>query len=159
MGRFLHWSEQTLPNTMFLQYRRLQFQVRISRTLFFVTAPPSQFYSSRGGLIKTSANRCKDYGNYSFLSYHLIFNVRAGVNLACVRLCQQSPFSLFSCAKHVQHGAFRHFGEYELLSSTILDQRFSTPVLAPPRSAHFACLCCLNTPDSDHQLIRRKFHE
>ncbi len=29
----------------------------------------------------------------------------------------------------------------------------------PPRSAHFACLCCLNTPDSDHQLIRRKFHE
>ncbi len=121
MGRFLHWSEQTLPNTMFLQYRRLQFQVRISRTLFFVTAPPSQFYSNRGGLIKTSANRCKDYGNYSFLSYHLIFNVRAGVNLACVRLCQQSPFSLFSCAKHVQHGAFRHFGEYELLSSTILD--------------------------------------
>ncbi len=40
-----------------------------------------------------------------------------------------------------------------------VDQRFSTPVLAPPRSAHFACLCCLNTPDSDHQLIRRKFHE
>ncbi len=40
-----------------------------------------------------------------------------------------------------------------------LGQRFSTPVLAPPRSAHFACLCCLNTPDSDHQLIRRKFHE
>ncbi len=38
-------------------------------------------------------------------------------------------------------------------------QRFSTPVLAPPRSAHLACLCCLNTPDSDHQLIRRKFHE
>ncbi len=38
-------------------------------------------------------------------------------------------------------------------------QRFSTPVLAPPRSAHFACLCCLNTPDSDHQLIRIKFHE
>ncbi len=38
-------------------------------------------------------------------------------------------------------------------------QRFSTPVLAPPCSAHFACLCSLNTPDSDHQLIRRKFHE
>ncbi len=44
--------------------------------------------------------------------------------------------------------------------SCALIQRFSTPVLAPPpRSAHFACLCCLNTPDSDHQLIRRKFHE
>ncbi len=40
-----------------------------------------------------------------------------------------------------------------------LEQRFSTPVLAPPRSAHLACLCCLNAPDSDHQLIRRKFHE
>ncbi len=46
-----------------------------------------------------------------------------------------------------------------LLAERGLDQRFSTPVLAPPRSAHFACLCCLNTPDSDHQLIRRKFHE
>ncbi len=45
------------------------------------------------------------------------------------------------------------------MKSCCLRQRFSTPVLAPPRSAHFACLCCLNTPDSDHQLIRRKFHE
>ncbi len=44
-------------------------------------------------------------------------------------------------------------------SAHCLAQRFSTPVLAPPCSAHFACLCCLNTPDSDHQLIRRKFHE
>ncbi len=48
---------------------------------------------------------------------------------------------------------------YFFMSLHCLDQRFSTPVLAPPRSAHFACLCCLNTPDSDHQLIRRKFHE
>ncbi len=32
-------------------------------------------------------------------------------------------------------------------------QRFSIPVLAPPRSAYFACLSLL-TPDSDHQLVR-----
>ncbi len=93
MGRFSHWSEQKQPNVPAVPEAAV---LGLHRTIFFGTV----LYSNRGDLIQTSNKQMQRLDPWKlliFLSFHLIFNVRASVNR--LRGSQQSPFSLFSCAK------------------------------------------------------------
>ncbi len=82
----------------------------------------------------------------------------------CTSMSGYECFMLFTCENNkepvrnvkIQDMSKTSQDKTKELSNTI-EQRFSIPVLAPPRSAYFAYLS-VNTPDSDNQLVRSALH-